>query len=155
MQSEDKNQPTEWRQGEYMISTERTRIDCAVVHGFLKNAYWSQNIPFDVVQRSIENSLCFGLYDATGQIGFARVVTDSATFAYLCDVFVMENKRGRGLSKWLIETVLAHPELQNLRRWLLATKDAHGLYAQFGFAALDAPDVFMQRHAPDVYVSNE
>ncbi len=87
------------------------------------------------------------------QIGFARVVTDYATFAYLCDVFVIEEYRGRGLSKWLMETVLAHPELQNLRRWLLATRDAHGLYQQFGFTALDAPSVFMQRHAPDVYVS--
>jgi len=155
MKSKDKNAQTEWRQGEYTISTEQTRIDFAVVHGFLKQAYWSQNIPFEIVRHSIENSLCFGLYWAKHQIGFARVVTDYATFAYLCDVFVIEEYRGRGLSKWLMETVLAHPEMQGLRRWLLATKDAHGLYSQFDFTTLDSPSIFMQRHAPDVYVSAE
>lgn len=148
----EENEQTEWKQGEYTISTERARIDSAFVHGFLSRSYWAQNIPFEVVRSSIENSLCFGLYEAEKQIGFARVVTDSATFAYLCDVFVLEKYRGRGLSKWLMETILAHPKLQNLRRWMLATKDAHGLYSQFGFTALDAPDVFMQRHAPDVYL---
>ena len=153
MKAKSENEQTEWRQGEYTISTEDTRLDSAFVHDFLSRSYWVQNIPFETVRRSIENSLCFGLYEAKTQIGFARVVTDSATFAYLCDVFVIENKRGRGLSKWLMETILAHPELQNLRRWLLATKDAHGLYEQFGFTALDAPSIFMQRHPPDVYLS--
>lgn len=123
------------------------------VHEFLRRSYWAQNIPSETVRRSIENSLCFGLFKAEKQIGFARVVTDYATFAYLCDVFVIEEFRGRGMSKWLMETILAHPELQNLRRWLLATKDAHGLYGQFGFTALDAPEVFMERHAPDVYLT--
>ena len=153
MKEKSKDKQTDWHRGEYAISTEKARIDSAFVHDFLSRSYWAKNIPFETVQRSIENSLCFGLYEAEKLIGFARVVTDSATFAYLCDVFVIENKRGRGLSKWLMETILAHPELQNLRRWLLATKDAHGLYSQFDFTPLDAPEVFMQRHAPDVYFS--
>ncbi len=151
MKAKDENTQTEWRQGEYTINTEKARIDLAFVHDFLKRSYWAREIPVEIVRHSIENSLCFGLYEAEKQIGFARVVTDYATFAYLCDVFVIENKRGRGLSKWLMETVMAHPEVQNLRRWLLATKDAHGLYGQYGFTSLDAPAVFMQRHAPDVY----
>ena len=150
---EPENEQTEWKRGKHAISTERTRIDLRFVHEFLRRSYWAQNIPLEVVRRSIENSLCFGLYRADEQIGFARVVTDSATFAYLCDVFVIETQRGSGLSKWLMETILAHPELQNLRRWLLATKDAHGLYSQFGFTALDEPTIFMHRHAPDVYLS--
>ncbi len=153
MKEKSENKQTEWRQGEYTISTEYARLDSAFVHDFLSRSYWAQNIPVETVQRSIENSLCFGLYEAEKQIGFARVVTDRATFAYLCDVFVIEDYRGRGLSKWLMETILAHEELQNLRRWLLATRDAHGLYGQFGFTALDAPEVFMQRHAPNVYLS--
>ena len=152
MKAKDENAQTEWRNGEYTISTERARIDTKAVHNFLNRSYWAQNNSVEVVRRSIEHSLCFGLYDAKGQIGFARVVTDYATFAYLCDVFVNEGYRGLGLSKWLMETVVAHPELQNLRRCLLVTKDAHGLYNQFGFTALDAPSIFMQRHAPDVYV---
>ena len=152
MKSKSENSQTEWRQSEFTISTERTRIDFAVVHDFLSRSYWARNIPFEVVRRSIENSLCFGLFEAEKQIGFARVVTDCATFAYLCDVFVVEKYRGRGLSKWLMETILAHPELQGLRRWLLATADAHGLYGQFGFAALDSPAIFMERRTPDVYV---
>lgn len=147
------NEQTEWKRNGFSISTERARIDLAFVHGFLSRSYWANNIPFEVVRRSLENSLCFGLYEAEKQIGFARVVTDSATFAYLCDVFVIEEYRGRGLSKWLMETISLHPELQNLRRWMLATKDAHGLYSQFSFTPLDAPEVFMQRHAPDVYLS--
>lgn len=143
---------TEWQQGEYTISTEVARLDSAFIHEFLRASYWAQNIPPETVRRSIENSLCFGLYEAEKQIVFARVVTDYATFAYLCDVFVIEDNRGRGLSKWLMEMILAHPELQNLRRWLLATKDAHGLYSQFGFTALEAPEIFMQRHAPNIYL---
>ena len=147
------NGQTEWKRNGFSISTERARIDLAFVHNFLSRSYWAKNIPFEVVRRSIENSLCFGLYKADEQIGFARVITDSATFAYLCDVFVSEEYRGRGLSKWLMETISLHPKLQNLRRWMLATKDAHGLYSQFGYTPLDAPEVFMQRHALDVYLS--
>lgn len=155
MKVKSDNTPYEWRRDEYTISTDKARMDFAFVHNFLSRSYWAKNIPFETVRRSIENSLCFGLYEADEQIGFARVVTDHATFAYLCDVFVIETHRGRGLSKWLMEMILAHPDLQNLRRWMLATKDAHGLYEQFGFTALDSPDVFMQRHAPDVYLSAE
>lgn len=155
MKEESENTPHEWRRDEFTISTERERINFAFVHEFLSRSYWANNIPFEVVRRSIENSLCFGIYEAEKQVGFARVVTDRATFAYLCDVFVIEEYRGRGLSKWLMETTLAHPEAQNLRRWMLATRDAHGLYGQFGFTALDAPEIFMQRHAPDVYLSAE
>lgn len=153
MKIQNKNTRTEWQLGEYTISTEPAKIDLAFVHGFLNRSYWAKNIPFEVVRRSIEKSLCFGLYDAKKQIGFARVITDSATFAYLCDVFVIEEYRGRGLSKWLMETIMTHPESQNLRRWMLATRDAHGLYGQFGFTPLDAPEAFMQRHAPNVYLS--
>ncbi len=152
MKVKSENTPNEWRRDEYTISTAKARIDFAFVHDFLSRSYWANNIPFETVRRSIENSLCFGLYEAEEQIGFARVITDSATFAYLCDVFVIETHRGRGLSKWLMETIHAHPNLQNLRRWMLATKDAHGLYRQFGFTPLDAPAIFMQRHAPDVYL---
>lgn len=152
MKAKGENTQTEWQRDEYTISTDGERIDFPVVHRFLSRSYWAQNIPADVVRRSIENSLCFGLFEADKQIGFARVISDYATFAYLCDVFIMEEYRGRSLSKWLLETILAHPELQGLRRWLLATKDAHGLYSQFGFTALDAPSIFMQRHAPNIYL---
>lgn len=145
----------EWKLDEYVISTEREKIDLTVVHKFLRESYWAKNIPLETVRRSIENSLCFSLFESQKQIGFARIVSDYATFAYLADVFVIEEFRGQGLSKWLMETIVAHPQLQNLRRWLLATRDAHGLYAQFGFTALDAPEVFMQRHDPTVYLRAE
>jgi GNAT superfamily N-acetyltransferase len=115
------------------------------VHGFLTRSYWARGVPPDVVQRSIENSLVFGVYGGDEQVGFARVVTDRATFAYLADVFVLEGHRGRGLGKWLMEVVLAHPELQGLRRWMLATADAHGLYRRYGFRELGKPQIFMER----------
>ena len=136
---------------EYEISTER--IDLDAVHAFLTNSYWAAGIPREVVERSVRNSLCFSLFRGEAQVGFARVVTDRATFAYLADVYVLPEHRGRGLSKRLIQTILAHPELQDLRRWLLVTRDAHGLYAQFGFTPLNAPERFMQRHDPDIYKS--
>lgn len=145
------NTPTEWKQGAFTISTDRERIDAAAVCRFLRASYWAHNIPCETVNLSIENSLCFGIFEEKKQIGFARVVTDRATFAYLCDVFVLEEYRGQGLAKWLMETIFAHPQLQNFRRWLLATKDAHELYKKFGFTQLDAPEVFMQRHAPNIY----
>lgn len=116
-----------------------------------EDAYWSKDIPRDIVERSIEHSLCFGVYQETAQVGFARVVTDKATFAYLADVFILEAFRKQGLSKWLMEVILAHPDLQGLRRWLLATMDAHGLYRQFGFTSLTEPDRMMQRKAPHTY----
>ena len=144
----------EHRRGEFVISTDRARLDLDQIHKFLTNCYWAKGIPREVVARSIENSLCFGVYDSEGkQIGFARVVTDFATVAYLGDVFVLESHRGRGLSKWLMECIMRHPSLQNLRRWILLTGDAHGLYSQFGFTAVQAPERYMEIHRPDVYDS--
>jgi GNAT superfamily N-acetyltransferase len=144
----------EHRRGEFLISTDPKHIDLDVVHGFLTNSYWAKGISREVVARSIENSLCFGIYDNEVQVGFARVVSDYATFAYVADVFVLESHRGRGLSKWLMECTIGHPALQNLRRWVLLTRDAHGLYSQFGFATLKSPERYMELHQPDVYAKH-
>jgi GNAT superfamily N-acetyltransferase len=142
----------ESRLGEFLISTDRARLDLDVIHGFLRNCYWAKGIPREVVARSVEHSLCFGVYDSSGaQVGFARVVSDFATVAYLGDVFVLESHRGRGLSKALMECVMLHPALQNLRRWILLTRDAHGLYARFGFTPLNSAARYMELHRPDVY----
>lgn len=138
----------------YEISTDRRRLDLDVVHGFLRGAYWSPGVPRNVVERAIEHSLCFGLYAPGGeQVGFARVVTDRAAIAYLADVFVLPVHRGRGLGVWLIETVLAHPDLQGLRRFELATADAHALYARFGFAPFRQPErqLVIERAADELY----
>ena len=137
----------------YEISSDPARLDLDVIHRFLsEDAYWSPGIPRATVERAVKNSFCFGVYLPDGsQVGFARLVTDRTTFAYLADVFVLSQHRGRGLSKRLMEAVLAHPELQGLRRWLLATRDAHGLYAQFGFTPLANPSRLMERHDPNVY----
>lgn len=144
--------PYEVQQGSFLISTDPAKIDVVFVHRFLsETSYWAKNIPFDVVQTSIENSLCFGVYDGAQIIGFARVITDKATFGYLADVFILESYRGQGLSKWLMETILEHPELQGFRRWVLATADAHGLYEQYGFTPLAKPDRWMEKHNPEVY----
>jgi GNAT superfamily N-acetyltransferase len=140
-----------WTKGEFQISTDPARVDLRAVHEFLTNCYWARGIPLEAVQRSIENSLCFGIYNADRQVGFARVVTDRATFAYLADVFILEPWRGRGLSRWLMECITGHPDLQGLRRWMLVTQDAHGLYRQFGFCSLNAPERWMEIHRPDVY----
>ena len=145
----------EWRQDEYGISDDPGRLDLAVVHGYLTRSYWAAGIPLDTVRRSIAHSLVFGLYAEERQIGFARVVSDQATYAYLCDVFVLEEWCGRGLGKWLMATVVAHPALQGLRRWTLATRDAHGLYQQVGFTPLARPEFFMERHDPEVYRRND
>ena len=127
----------------YEISTDPARLDLDVIHGYLREAYWSPGVPRDVVERSIARSLCFGLYAPDAQAGFARVVTDGATFAWIADVFVLDPHRGRGLGVWLMETVLAHPDLQGLRRIVLATKDAHELYERFGFVPLPTPERWM------------
>jgi GNAT superfamily N-acetyltransferase len=148
----DANSVMEFRRGEFVISTDRERLSLNVVHGFLTNCYWARGIPREAVARSIENSLCFGVFEGSGaQVGFARVVSDFATVAYLGDVFVLEPYRGHGLSKWLMECVMKHPGLQNLRRWILLTRDAHGLYSQFGFTPVKAPERYMELHRPDVY----
>lgn len=136
----------ERRRGSYLLSDDPTRLDLDVIHGFLSQSYWSPGIPREVVERAIAHSLCFGIHhDDDGQIGFGRVVTDEATYGYLADVFVLETHRGRGLSKALMEMVMEHPRLQGLRRFTLATRDAHGLYAKFGFAPLAYPERHMER----------
>ena len=141
----------EHRKGKFVISTDKQRIDLGIVHRFLTESYWAKRIPREVVARSIENSLCFGVYGHGKQVGFARVITDYATYAYIGDVFVLESYQGDGLGKWLMECILRHPWLQGLRRWSLATMDAHGLYAKFGFTPLKTPERFMELHDPKVY----
>jgi GNAT superfamily N-acetyltransferase len=141
----------EYRKGEFTVSTDHERINLDVVHGFLTECYWAKGIPREAVARSIENALCFGVYAENKQIGFARVISDYATYAYIGDVFVLEPFRGRGLGKWLMECIMQHPRLQGLRRWSLVTSDAHGLYAQFGFEPLKKPQNYMELHRPDVY----
>ena len=141
----------EWTKGEYTISTERGRLDFSVVHRFISGeSYWGRGRPLEVVRRSVDNSLPFGVYRGREQVGFARVVTDYATFAWLADVFVVEAHRGRGLSTWLMEVILSHPELQGFRRWVLATKDAHELYRRFGFQDLKRPERWMERPVPSM-----
>jgi len=150
--SNDATETVERRHGEFLISTDPARLDLDVIHNFLTNCYWARGIPREVVERSIEQALCFGIYDGSGaQVGFARVISDFATIAYVGDVFVLEPHRGRGLSKWLMECITQHPALQNLRRWILTTRDAHGLYAQVGFAPVKSPERYMERHDPNVY----
>jgi GNAT superfamily N-acetyltransferase len=126
-------------------------LDLDVIHRFLTDCYWARGIPREVVVRSIENSLCFGVYDNRKQAGFARVITDYATYAYIGDVFVLDSYRGRGLGKWLMECIMRSPQLQRLRRWSLVTGDAHGLYAQFGFTPLASPESHMELHDSGVY----
>ena len=136
----------------YEISTEADRLDIDLIHQFLGSSYWAKNIPLRVVEESIKHSLCFGVYCAGNQVGFGRVISDYATFAYLADVFVVPHHRGRGLSKRLVRAMLDHPNLQGLRRILLATQDAHGLYAQFGFQPLTHPENVMTIANLNVYV---
>jgi GNAT superfamily N-acetyltransferase len=142
---------SEWKRNEYLISTDRSKIDLDMLHDFLSQSYWAEGIPKDIVSKSVENSLCFGVYHEENLIGFARVISDFATFAYLGDVFILPAHRGRGLSKWLMEIIIQHPQLQRLRRFTLATRDAHGLYAQYGFKPFARPERWMERHDPDVY----
>ncbi len=141
----------EWRHGDYVISTERSRLDLDVIHGFLTRSYWSPGIPRGTVERAIQHSLPFGLYLGAAQVGFARVITDFTSFGYLADVFILEEHRGKGLSKWMMQVLFSHPELQGFRRWMLATRDAHGLYRQVGFTSLAAPERFMEKWDPDIY----
>ncbi len=135
----------------YEIDTDKARLDRALIHRFLARSHWAKGLPEAVLERAIEHSLAFGLYRDGRQVGFARVVTDHATFAYLADVFVVPAERGRGLGRWLVESILAHPDLQGLRRWLLGTRDAHGLYRRCGFTEPMPPFAFLERHDRAVY----
>ncbi len=141
--------------GEYEISTDKSRLDLSLIHDFLSGrSYWAKDIPLEVVRRSIEHALCFGVYLEGRQVGFARVITDYATFAYVGDVFIIEDHRGKGLGKGLVKAIMEHPELQGLRLWLLGTMDAHGLYERYGFRKLaDSPllERFMVIRDPDAY----
>jgi N-acetylglutamate synthase-like GNAT family acetyltransferase len=146
----------------YEISTDKNKLDIPFIHQYLSTAsYWAKNIPLEIVKKSIDGSVCFGVYDlqpgfpAGKQVGFARMVTDCATFGYLADVFIIDQHRTKGLSKWLMEIIIHYPDFKNLRRWMLATKDAHGLYKQFGFTELDKPERIMQKIQADPYPLQE
>lgn len=141
----------EWTRGELTITTDPARVDRAAVRAFLAGSYWAEGIPSEIVDRSIDGSIPFALFDGPRQIGFARAITDRATFAYLADVYVLDEYRGRGLGTWLVEAVMSHPDLQGLRRWMLVTRDAHGLYEKFGFTALSKPERVMEIAKPDIY----
>jgi GNAT superfamily N-acetyltransferase len=136
-----------------VVTTDRSRLDLDVIHGFLTTSYWARGIPRETVVRSMEHSLCFGAFDGDRQVGFARVISDRATFAYVCDVFALESHRGRGVGKSLMAAIMAHPELQGLRRWMLSTRDAHGLYRQFGFGTPGHPERLMEVLARDPYLA--
>ena len=142
---------SQWTRDRFEISCDPSRVDVDAVASFLATSYWATGIPREVVARSLDGSICFTLLDRDRQIGFARVISDKATFAYLADVYIAANYRGQGLATWLIRCVMEHPELQGLRRWLLATRDAHGLYEKMGFEPLRRPDYFMERHDPEIY----
>lgn len=136
----------------FTITTDKTRLDIHFVHSFLSNqSYWAKGIPLAIVERSVNNSLCFGVYDGQTQVGFARIISDFATIAYLGDVFIISSHRGLGLSKWLMEAILSHPDLQGLRRWILVTADVHGLYEKYGFKKLANPDRYMELLNPGIY----
>ena len=143
-----------WQKDDFTITTDKSKMDIDVIHGYLSRSYWAQGVPRATIQKSIEGALCFAVLHGTRQVGFARVITDKATFGYLSDVFILEEYRGKGLSKWLMEIILGHPELQNFRRFLLSTRDAHGLYRQFGFKDLVSPENWMQVYNPEVYKTN-
>ncbi len=135
----------------YSISADKDKLDIAYIHQFLSHSYWAEDIPIELVARSIHFSMCFGVYDGAQQVGFARIVTDYATFGYLADVFIDVQHRGRGLSKWLMEVIMEHPQLQGFRSWQLATRDAHGLYARHGFKVPENPERIMRRVVENMY----
>lgn len=142
--------------GQIVISDEQDLLQVEKVHAYLsKESYWAKDIPFEIVKQSIENSLCWGVYHKGEQIGFARMISDYSTFAYLADVYILEEHRGSGLSKLLMHEIMAHPKLQGIRRMMLATRDAHGLYAQFGFAAPENPNSLMQIVFPEIYTLSD
>ncbi|HAM54827.1 MAG TPA: GNAT family N-acetyltransferase [Candidatus Rokubacteria bacterium] len=134
----------ECRHGDLSITTDASRLDLDVIHGFLSRSYWAAGIPREVMARAIRHSICFGAFDGERQVGFARVISDVATFAYVSDVFVVESSRGRGVGKQLMAAIMSHPDLQGLRRWTLFTRDAHGLYREYGFGEARFPDRLME-----------
>jgi GNAT superfamily N-acetyltransferase len=140
-----------YQRGPYIISTDPKRLDVRAIHQYLTTSYWAEAIPFEVVRRSVEGSLCFGLYAPDSQIGLTRVITDGATFGYLCDVYVVPDHQGRGLGRWLLECVMGSPRLQGLRRWMLVTRDAHRLYEQVGFEVASHPETIMEIVRPEIY----
>jgi len=139
----------------YVISCDPARLDLDVIHGFIAQSYWAKSIPKALVERMIQNSLCWGVYHGAGQIGFARVITDKTTFAYVADVFVLPEHRGKGLSKALVAAIQAHPDLQGLRRWMLVTADAQSLYERFGFKPVLHPERHMEIHRPGLYLEGQ
>jgi GNAT superfamily N-acetyltransferase len=141
----------EWQKGDFRLTTARDHLDLDAIHSFLRESYWAKGIPRAIVEKCIRNCLCFGLFHRKVQIGFARVISDYATFAYLADVFILPEFRGQGLAKWLLECIMAHSELRGLRRWLLVTRDAHGLYQKCGFTPLAHPERLMEIHSPNLY----
>jgi len=142
----------EWQKNGFRITTEESKMDTKYIHEFLSTkSYWAEGIPIDTVEKSIRGSLCFGVFSNERQVGFARAITDKATFAWLADVFIDDRYRGQGLGKWLMEVIISHEDLQGLRRIMLGTKDAHGLYAQYGFIPLPYPERMMTIHHPEVY----
>jgi GNAT superfamily N-acetyltransferase len=145
----------EQHDGDILVTTDPARLDLDTIHGFLSGSYWARGIPREVVERSIRHSLCFGAFDGGRQVGFARVISDRATFAYVCDVFVLDRDRGRGIGKRIMACITSHPELQNLRLWTLFTRDAHGLYRQHGFRDARHPDRLMERRAERPYALSE
>ena len=154
LEEDDGDAPIEVARGTYVVSTDKTRIDVAAVHAFLTNTYWSPGIPIETVRRAIAGALCFGIYHGAEQVGFARVITDRATYAYLSDVYVLDAHRGRGLATWMMEVIMTHPALQGLRRFALSTRDAQALYRQFGFVTVANPDRQMEILRRDIYLQS-
>jgi GNAT superfamily N-acetyltransferase len=151
---DDGDAPVESVRGEYTVSTDRSRIDVRAVHAFLSQSYWSPGVTEAIVRRGIAGAICFGINHGTEQVGFARVITDRATYAYLSDVYVLEAHRGRGLAKWMMEVIMGHPALQGLRRFSLSTRDAHGLYRQYGFEVVGYPDRQMEILRREIYLGS-
>jgi GNAT superfamily N-acetyltransferase len=145
--------PLSAERGDYTISTDAARLDPVAVHAYLSRSYWSAGIPIEIVRKAMENSLCFGVYHRGAQVGFARLITDGATFAYLADVYVLEEHRGRGIGKWLVEIIMTHPVVPGLRRIMLVTRDAADLYARFGFQLPPEPSGIMQIRRPSLYTT--
>lgn len=137
---------------DYLLTTDKTKLDLHMIHKFLSGeSHWAKNIPFDRVKKSVENSLCFGLFFNDNQVGFARVISDFSTIAYLGDLFILKEHRGKGLSRWMLEEIMNYPELRGLRRWILVTKDAHEVYQQYGWAMVARPENWLEIHDPEVY----